>query len=122
MIIVTGAAGFIGRFVCLRLLDRGEQVVGVDDFNSYYDPALKEGEPPRVGVLFNIIDRKTNQQVYSSNTMLINDLVQPGNPLVPVGFKIPMDQIQAGDYRVEIKGRDSMGNVSSVRAAEFTIE
>ena len=42
MIIVTGAAGFIGRFVALRLLDRGEQVVGVDDFNPYYDPALKE--------------------------------------------------------------------------------
>ena len=42
LIIVTGAAGFIGRFVALRLLDRGEQVVGVDSFNSYYDPALKE--------------------------------------------------------------------------------
>ena len=42
MIIVTGAAGFIGRFVAQRLLDRGEKVVGVDDFNPYYDPALKQ--------------------------------------------------------------------------------
>ena len=42
LIIVTGVAGFIGRFVALRLLDRGEQVVGVDDFNPYYDPGLKE--------------------------------------------------------------------------------
>ncbi len=42
MIIVTGAAGFIGRFVAERLLDRGEEVVGVDNFNTYYDPALKE--------------------------------------------------------------------------------
>ncbi len=42
MIIVTGAAGFIGRFVAERLLDRGDEVVGVDDFNPYYDPALKE--------------------------------------------------------------------------------
>ena len=42
MIIVTGAAGFIGRFVALRLLDRGEEVVGVDDFNPYYDPTLKQ--------------------------------------------------------------------------------
>ena len=42
MIIVTGAAGFIGRFVAERLLDRGEQVVGVDDLNAYYDPALKQ--------------------------------------------------------------------------------
>jgi len=42
LIIVTGAAGFIGRYVALRLLERGEEVVGVDDFTPYYDPALKE--------------------------------------------------------------------------------
>lgn len=41
-IIVTGAAGFIGRAVCERLLARHKTVVGVDNFNSYYDPALKE--------------------------------------------------------------------------------
>ncbi len=40
-VLVTGAAGFIGRAVCERLLDRGERVVGLDNFNSYYDPALK---------------------------------------------------------------------------------
>ena len=40
-VIVTGAAGFVGRAVAERLLDRGETVVGVDNFNSYYDPALK---------------------------------------------------------------------------------
>jgi UDP-glucuronate 4-epimerase len=41
-ILVTGAAGFIGHAVAHRLLDRGETVVGVDNFNDYYDPALKE--------------------------------------------------------------------------------
>jgi UDP-glucuronate 4-epimerase len=41
-IIVTGAAGFIGHAVAHRLLARGETVVGVDNFNDYYDPALKE--------------------------------------------------------------------------------
>ncbi len=40
-IIVTGAAGFIGSAVCQRLLARGQAVVGVDEFNAYYDPALK---------------------------------------------------------------------------------
>lgn len=41
-IIVTGAAGFIGHGVAHRLLDRGEQVIGIDNFNDYYDPSLKE--------------------------------------------------------------------------------
>ena len=42
MILVTGAAGFIGFHVARRLLDRGEQVVGIDNLNSYYDPLLKQ--------------------------------------------------------------------------------
>jgi UDP-glucuronate 4-epimerase len=41
-ILVTGAAGFIGQATCRRLLERGESVVGVDVFNAYYDPSLKE--------------------------------------------------------------------------------
>ena len=41
-ILVTGAAGFIGHAVAHRLLARGEQVIGVDIVNDYYDPSLKE--------------------------------------------------------------------------------
>ncbi|MDR3437496.1 NAD-dependent epimerase/dehydratase family protein [Telmatospirillum sp.] len=40
--LVTGAAGFIGFHTCLRLLGQGEPVVGLDNINDYYDPALKE--------------------------------------------------------------------------------
>ncbi len=42
MILVTGAAGFIGYHVSRSLLDRGETVFGIDNLNDYYDPALKE--------------------------------------------------------------------------------
>lgn len=41
-IIVTGAAGFIGHAVAHRLLDRGEIVIGVDNFNDYYETSLKD--------------------------------------------------------------------------------
>jgi len=42
MILVTGAAGFIGYHVSRKLLERGDDVIGVDNLNDYYDPALKE--------------------------------------------------------------------------------
>ena len=43
-ILVTGAAGFIGANLVLRLLDSNEplHIVGLDNMNSYYDPSLKE--------------------------------------------------------------------------------
>jgi UDP-glucuronate 4-epimerase len=48
MIIVTGAAGFIGYSLCERLLEAGEAVVGVDSLNSYYDVRLKEARADRL--------------------------------------------------------------------------
>jgi UDP-glucuronate 4-epimerase len=41
-ILVTGAAGFIGAAVSARLLAAGERVIGLDNLNAYYDPALKQ--------------------------------------------------------------------------------
>jgi len=40
-VLVTGAAGFIGYHVADRLAARGDRVIGIDDFNAYYDPRLK---------------------------------------------------------------------------------
>ena len=41
-ILVTGAAGFIGFHTAVKLLERGDTVVGLDNFNDYYDVSLKE--------------------------------------------------------------------------------
>jgi UDP-glucuronate 4-epimerase len=41
-VLVTGAAGFIGAATSRALLDRGDEVVGIDNLNDYYDPALKQ--------------------------------------------------------------------------------
>ena len=50
-VLVTGAAGFIGMFVCEKLLARGDEVVGIDNFNDYYEVELKEARAMRLAVL-----------------------------------------------------------------------
>ncbi|HEX5755087.1 MAG TPA: NAD-dependent epimerase [Arenimonas sp.] len=47
-ILVTGTAGFIGSHVALRLLERGDEVIGLDNLNSYYDVELKRARLARV--------------------------------------------------------------------------
>ncbi len=49
-LLVTGAAGFIGYYTSRRLLERGDEVVGIDSINDYYDPALKYGRLAELGL------------------------------------------------------------------------
>jgi len=46
-VLVTGSAGFIGSALVIRLLERGDSVVGIDNHNDYYDPSLKEARLAR---------------------------------------------------------------------------
>ena len=59
-VLVTGAAGFIGMHVAERLLARGDEVVGIDNLNAYYDPTLKAERlarlSPHAGFAFERID------------------------------------------------------------------
>lgn len=71
-VIVTGAAGFIGSFLSHRLLDRGDQVFGLDSLNDYYDVSLKKNRLERLmskkGFSFchmNICDRERVEKVFS---------------------------------------------------------
>jgi UDP-glucuronate 4-epimerase len=49
-VLVTGAAGFIGSFTAARLAHRGDEVVGIDNINDYYDVGLKYGRLERDGI------------------------------------------------------------------------
>ena len=59
-VLVTGAAGFIGSALALRLLDRGDEVIGVDNLNDYYDVALKEARLERVRSRPGFVDLRVN--------------------------------------------------------------
>jgi len=65
-ILITGAAGFIGFHTAKKLLERGDEVVGLDNFSPYYDPKLKEaraaqldGKPGFKMIRGDITDRET---------------------------------------------------------------
>ena len=68
-ILVTGAAGFIGAALSRTLLERGDSVIGIDNFNDYYDPALKRA---RADTLAGFGDRFEMLELDFGNTAALN--------------------------------------------------
>ncbi len=102
-ILVTGSAGFIGSALTLRLLERGDTVVGIDNHNDYYDPALKEARlarhadhPSYTHLRIDLADRKAMEQAFATHKpqRVVNLAAQAGvrysieNPLAYIDSNI----------------------------------
>ena len=86
-VLVTGSAGFIGFHTARRLLDRGDEVVGLDNLNAYYDPSLKEARleilqayPAYRHARFDLADRDAVARLFDEATPegVINLAAQAG--------------------------------------------
>ncbi|PHS56352.1 MAG: NAD-dependent epimerase [Sulfurimonas sp.] len=58
-ILVTGTAGFIGSHLAIKLLERGDELVGLDNINDYYDQSVKYGRLQRSGIIAELKDGET---------------------------------------------------------------
>lgn len=102
-VLVTGSAGFIGSALTLRLLDRGDMVIGIDNHNAYYDPSLKEARlarhinhPNYTHLRIDLADRKAIEQCFATHKpqRVVNLAAQAGvrysieNPLAYVDSNI----------------------------------
>lgn len=102
-ILVTGSAGFIGSALTLRLLERGDVVIGIDNHNNYYDPALKEARlarhashPNYTHLRIDLADRKAMEAAFAGHKpqRVVNLAAQAGvrysidNPLAYIDSNI----------------------------------
>ncbi|MDR1365603.1 MAG: NAD-dependent epimerase/dehydratase family protein [Holosporales bacterium] len=103
-LIVTGTAGFIGFFIAKRLLEAGRSVIGIDNFNNYYDVSLKEARSRQLRDYKQFtelrIDLKNKDEVLTAFSkyqpeIVINLAAQAG---VRYGFKDPYTYIDSNIY------------------------
>jgi UDP-glucuronate 4-epimerase len=86
-VLVTGSAGFIGSALSIRLLDSGNEVVGIDNHNDYYNPALKEARlarhakhPNYTHIRMNLEDREAIANLFNEHQFeaVVNLAAQAG--------------------------------------------
>ncbi len=102
-VLVTGSAGFIGSALTLRLLERGDFVIGIDNHNDYYDPAMKEARlarfdnhPHYMHLRIDLADRQAIEDCFSAHKpeRVVNLAAQAGvrysieNPLAYINSNI----------------------------------
>jgi UDP-glucuronate 4-epimerase len=102
-VLVTGSAGFIGSALTLRLLDRGDRIIGIDNHNDYYDQSLKEARlarhinhPNYTHLRIDLSDRKAIEECFKTHKpqRVVNLAAQAGvrysieNPLAYIDSNI----------------------------------
>ncbi|MGA2194179.1 MAG: VWA domain-containing protein [Bryobacteraceae bacterium] len=86
-----------------------------------YEPHLLDETAPRLAIWLKVSDRQGGQLKIDSGLVPMEAYVRKGNPVVPVGLKLPVAGLVAGAYRLELTALDSMGK-SVTRSVDFDVE
>jgi len=90
-------------------------------YAEIYEPHAVDKTPPIVAVRLRVLDRKTQEAKEDSGLMGVSKEIRAGNPVIPVGLKLPLDKLPPGAYRVEVNAIDELNN-SKTRMADFDVE
>ena len=87
-----------------------------------YEPALNGQNTPKVGLKMRIVDKKSGAQKLDTGFINVGNYAKNGNPVIPVGLRLPLDTLTPGTYRVELQAIDTANHQSPVRAADFAVQ
>lgn len=103
-VLITGAAGFIGSALSIRLLERGDEVIGIDNHNDYYDPALKDAR----------LARHINHKGYTHVRMNIEDAKSVASLFEKYKFKAVVNLAAQAGVRYSLENPGAYINTNIV--------
>jgi hypothetical protein len=90
-------------------------------YAEVYEPLLKDtGKPPDVGYELIVVESKSGQEKLHLGNRIPQG--KPGDPVIPLGLKLPVASLAPGQYRVDLRAVDSAGNSSKTRSTDFEVE
>ena len=89
-------------------------------YAEVYEPLLKNPNPPEVAYELIVVERKSGQEKAPHRRPAPKG--KAGDPVIPLGLKLPVASLDPGSYRVKLRAVDSVGNSSKTRIADFEVE
>jgi VWFA-related protein len=90
-------------------------------YSEIYEPLLTSAAPPLVGMGYRIFERASNKQLFFTDVQRADDFIQKGNPVIPIGLKVKVDDLKPGSYRLVMQAVDSAKNHAPDRTVDFDI-
>lgn len=89
-------------------------------YAEVYEPLLKDPNPPEVAYELIVVERKSGQEKLHTGQRTPKG--KAGDPVIPLGLKLPVALLAPGSYRVDLRAVDSVGNATKTRTADFEVE
>lgn len=90
-------------------------------YTEVYEPLLTSDNPPRVGVGYRVLERASGKQVFFSNVLPAEEFIQKGNPVIPIGLLVKVDDLPPGGYTLVMQAVDGANNKAPNRTVDFDI-
>ncbi len=91
-------------------------------YAQIYDTHADDASPPDIALGYRVVDTKTGKDAFGAGPMSASTYRQKGNPIVAVGFKVPLKDLPPGSYRLDAQAAETGGNLSPVRSVLFDVE
>ena len=87
-----------------------------------FDPLVAKADPPKLRIQMLVIDKADRSVKVNSGLLDMTNRIRSENPIVPVGLRIPTENLPKGNYVLVLKASNSAGSVSEIRSTEFELQ
>jgi VWFA-related protein len=101
--------------------NRFKKTDSVAMYTEIYEPLLTSANPPQVMAGYAIVEKGTGKVVFKSGAVRMDDFVQKGSPMVPVGMNLKVGDMAPGSYQLVMMAVDGAGNHAKNRTIDFDL-
>jgi hypothetical protein len=101
--------------------NRFKKTDNVAVYTEVHEPLLTSTNPPQVMAGYAIVDRATRKPVFSTGAIPLDEFIQKGSPMVPVGLNIKVKDMAPGGYQLVMMAVDGAGHHAKNRTVDFDV-